>query len=291
MTSPMIIDLSEWQQPQQINYPLLAQHIDHAIVRVQYGSAYCDKFYQTHLQRLQELGVPTAVYAWVRGVNHEDMAQEARVFYERAKKFQPCFYWLDVEEQTMADMRGGVKVFRQTLKALTQQKVGVYVAHHLYQQFNLAVENFDALWLPSYGTNNGHFQGVQPTVNKNFDLHQYTSNGHLPGYSGPLDLNRLSGRKKLDYFTGKTLVTNTWGIAEKGTFILQAAIHLRTAPSSNAKSLAILQPGQAVNYDAFSHEQGHVWIRQRRSDGTYGYLATGTSNGTQRTSAAWGQFK
>lgn len=291
MTTPMIIDLSEWQQPQQINYPILAQQIDHAIIRVQYGSAYCDKFYQTHLQRLQELGVPTAIYAWVRGINHEDMAQEARVFYERAKKFQPCFYWLDVEEQTMADMRGGVETFRQTLKSLTQQKVGVYVAHHLYQQFNLAVENFDALWLPSYGTNSGTFQGVQPTVNKIFDLHQYTSNGRLPGYNGPLDLNRLSGRKKLDYFTGKIPASNTWGIAEKGTFVLQTAIHLRTAPSSSAKSLAVLQPGQAVNYDAFAHEQGHVWIRQQRSDGTYGYLATGTSDGIKRTGAAWGQFK
>ena len=91
MTPSMIIDLSEWQQPQQINYPLLAQQIGHAIIRVQYGSAYCDKIYQTHLQRLQELGVPTAVYAWVRGVNHEDMAQEARVFYERAKKIPALF--------------------------------------------------------------------------------------------------------------------------------------------------------------------------------------------------------
>lgn len=291
MTRPMIIDISEWQNPNQINYPLLAQQIDHVIVRVQYGSAHCDKFYRTHLQRFQELGVPTAVYAWVRGINHEDMAQEARVFFERAKAFQPCFYWLDVEEQTMKDMRGGVEVYRQTLKQLSGQKVGVYVAHHLYHQFNLAVENFDALWLPSYGNNSGNYQGVQPTVNPNYDLHQYTSNGHLPGYGKALDLNRLSGRKTLAFFTGKAPVKPTWGIAEKGTFTLQTAIHLRTAPTPSAKSIAVLQAGEVIQYDAFAHEQGHVWIRQKRADGTYGYLATGPSDGKKRTGAAWGTFR
>lgn len=291
MIRPMIIDISEWQNPNQINYSILAKQIDLVIVRVQYGSAYCDKFYQTHLQRFQAFGVPTAVYAWVRGINHEDMAQEARVFHERAKAFQPCFYWLDVEEQTMTDMRGGVEVFRKTLKQLSGQKVGVYVAHHLYQQFNLAVENFDALWLPSYGSNSGSYQGVQPTVNPNYDLHQYTSNGRLPGYSDVLDLNRLSGRKSLHYLTGKVQTERPWGIAEKGTFTLQTAIHLRTAPTSASQSIAVLKAGQSIHYDAFAHEQNHVWIRQKREDGTYGYLATGPSDGKKRTSPAWGTFE
>lgn len=286
----MIIDISEWQHPDQINYAQLAKQIDHVIVRIQYGSAYCDKYYQTHLQRFQDLGIPTAVYAWVRGTSQEDMAQEARTFYERAKIFQPSFYWLDVEEQSMADMRGGVEVYRQTLKKLTNQKVGVYVAHHLYRQFNLAVDRFDALWLPSYGQNTGSYQGVDPTVNKQYDLHQYTSNGRLAGYNGVLDLNRLSGKKALSYFTGKAGSPAAWGIAEKGYFTLGSAIHLRTAPSTSAQSIAVLPAGSVVQYDAFAHEQGYVWIRQKRSDGTYAYLATGKSDGKKRTDASWGIF-
>lgn len=290
MIRPMIIDISEWQRPDQIDYPLLAQQIDHVIIRVQYGSAYCDKFYQTHLQRFQELSVPTAVYAWVRGINHEDMAQEARIFFERAKIFRPSFYWLDVEEQSMTDMRGGVEVFRQTLKQLSGGKIGVYIAHHLYRSFNLAVENFDALWLPSYGNNSGSYHGVQPTVNKNYDLHQYTSNGRLSGYSGTLDLNRLTDRKPLNFFTNKIQDFAAWGIVETGSFTLQTAVYLRTAPTVHAKSIALLQAGQTIYYDAFSHEQGHVWIRQKRADGTYGYLATGPSDGKKRTAPSWGRF-
>lgn len=277
MTRPMIIDISEWQSPAQINYALLAQQIDHVIIRVQYGSAHCDKFYQTHLQHFQKIGIPTAVYAWVRGINHEDMAQEARVFFERAKTFQPTFYWLDVEEQSMKDLRGGVEIFRQTLKQLSGQKVGLYVAHHLYAQFNLAVENFDALWLPSYGTNSGSYQGIQPTVNKNYDLHQYTSKGRLPGYGDALDLNRLSGRKPLNFFTANSQQTAAWGIAEKGTFTLNTAIHLRTAPNPQAQSIAVLQAGQTIHYEAFAHERTrlclastktskrNVWIPRYRS--------------------------
>lgn len=290
MIRPMIIDISEWQHPNQINYPLLAKQIDHVIVRVQYGSAHCDKFYQTHLRRFQELGVPTAVYAWVRGTNHADMAQEARIFFERAKIFQPTFYWLDVEEQSMSDMRGGVEMFRQTLKQLSGKKVGVYVAHHLYRSFNLAVENFDALWLQSYGSNSGSYHGIKPTVNQNYDLHQYTSKGRLPGYNGFLDFNRLADRKPFIFFTNRPQDSTAWGMAEKGSFSLKTAIHLRTAPTTHAQSLAILQAGQTIDYDAFAHEQGYVWIRQKRADGTYGYLATGPSDGQKRTAPSWGVF-
>ena len=39
----MIIDIREWQHPDQINYAQLAKQNDHVIVRIQYGSAYCDK--------------------------------------------------------------------------------------------------------------------------------------------------------------------------------------------------------------------------------------------------------
>ena len=38
-----------------------------------------------------------------------------------------------------------------------------------------------------------------PTATSNYDIHQYTSNGKLSGYSGPLDLNRIV-RKGFEYF-------------------------------------------------------------------------------------------
>ncbi|WP_235032818.1 GH25 family lysozyme [Enterococcus sp. CSURQ0835] len=284
-----ILDISEWQVPTNFDYTAIAQQISHVIVRVQYGSAYCDRHYATHLQRFKALGIPVAVYAWVRGTDHVDMEAEACIFYERAKSFDPTFYWLDVEEQSMTDMRGGVEAFRFKLKSLTEQKVGVYIANHLYHKFNLLTENFDALWLPTYGTDSGYYE-TDPTATDQFDLHQYTSNGWLTGYQGPLDLNRLSGRKKLDFFTQSQEIPAPWGHAENGQFTLQTAIHLRQAPASDAPIIALLPAGEVLEYLAFNHQNGHVWLQQKRSDGTFGYLASGTSDGTTRTGPAWGTF-
>lgn len=200
---PVILDISEHQLPIQINYRQVASAIDWVIVRVQYGSLYEDRQYLSHIKRFQELGVPINVYAWVRGLSVSDMRQEAETFYRRVFQFKPSFWWLDIEERSMDQMVAGCEVYRQQLKALGAKKVGAYIANHLYHPFGFtkeAVAKFDALWLPSYGQNTGGYQGINPTANREYDLHQYTNNGRLPGYAGPLDLSRLV-RKSSQYFT------------------------------------------------------------------------------------------
>lgn len=200
--SKQILDISEWQVPSTINYDVLAGRLSHVIIRVQYGSNYVDKHYKTHISELQKRGVPVAVYAWVRGVNIADMEQEATDFWNRAKEFNPTFWWLDLEEQSMDDMRSGATAFKDKLKALGAKRVGAYIGHHFYKKFNIDVNQFDGVWIPHYGLNNG-----QPNSLPEFpvDLHQYTSVGSLPGYNGHLDLNRIVGNRPLSWFTGGTV--------------------------------------------------------------------------------------
>ncbi|HPU44427.1 MAG TPA: hypothetical protein PLS98_09465, partial [Dictyoglomaceae bacterium] len=83
------------------------------------------------------------------------------------------------------------------LRELGAKKVGVYVAHHLYKTLNLKIEEFDAVWIPRYGTNDGT---PQKKPDYPCDLWQYTSKGRLDGYNGDLDLNCLTGTKPLEYF-------------------------------------------------------------------------------------------
>lgn len=201
---PLIIDMSEHQLPGAINYQALAKSIDLAIIRVQFGSLREDLHFRTHLRELKKVGVPVHVYAWVRGISDGDMAQEAEAFYRRANEFHPLFWWLDVEEGTMAGMARGSEFFRQRLKALGAKKVGVYVANHLFHQFGFneqLIKQYDALWLPTYGANVGDYQGANPTAASYYDLHQYTSTGRLSGYQGPLDLSRHAGRRPFSYFS------------------------------------------------------------------------------------------
>src|SRR5690606_15241043 len=196
----MIIDISHHQPPNKINYDELAKQVKFVIIRTQYGSNLIDRHYKTHHREFQKRGIPTAAYAWVRGVSISDMEKEAEDFYNRTKEFNPTFWFLDVEEKSMSDMRAGVKAYQKKLRELGAKKVGVYIAHHLYKQFNIDVNDFDAVWIPLYGKNNGT---VTSRPSYPCDLHQYTDRGRLKGYDGFLDLNRLTGTKPLSYFIGE----------------------------------------------------------------------------------------
>jgi len=197
----LIIDISHHQDPKKMNYDKLAKQVDLVIIRTQYGSKTIDRHYKTHHAEFKKRGVPTAAYAWVRGVSVSDMEKEATDFYNRTKDLNPTFWFLDVEEESMKDMRAGVLAYVKKLRQLGAKKIGIYIAHHLYKPFNLNLDEVDAVWIPRYGTNNG-----KPQTKPSYpcDLWQYTSVGRLEGYSGDLDLNMIISNKKLEYFTEGT---------------------------------------------------------------------------------------
>ncbi|WP_314065604.1 LysM peptidoglycan-binding domain-containing protein [uncultured Vagococcus sp.] len=214
---PLILDISEHQLPTQLDYAQLAQAIDWVIVRVQYGSLHQDRHFQTHLAEFKRLKVPVNVYAWVRGISEADMIKEAEDFYQRASSFEPMFWWLDIEERSMWEMVNGCDCYRRRLKELGAQKVGAYIANHRYHEFGFSAHGtqvYEGLWLPTYGQNTGSYDGDNPTSAAGYDLHQYTSNGRLPGYNGPLDLSRLASNKPASYFTGSSVVKPAYQLGE-----------------------------------------------------------------------------
>lgn len=202
-----IIDISHHQVPSAINYDKLAKEVDLVIVRTQYGSSTIDRHYKTHHRELNSRGVPTNAYAWVRGVSISDMEKEATDFYNRTKEFNPAIYWMDVEEKSMSNMRAGVKAYAKKLRALGAKKVGAYIANHLYKSLNLDTSDFDVIWIPSYGRNNGTQAGSKKP-DFPCDLWQFTDKGRVNGYSGNLDLNAIISSKPLSFFTGKITVKN-----------------------------------------------------------------------------------
>ncbi|WP_430609391.1 GH25 family lysozyme [Enterococcus sp. DIV1411a] len=283
---PVILDISEWQTPNSINYDKLASAVDGVIVRIQYGSRYIDKHYKTHITEFQKRGVPVAVYAWIRGVSNSDMEKEATDFYNRAKAYSPTFWWLDVEEKSMSDMRTGIEKYREKLKSLGAKKVGAYIANHLYASFNLDTSKFDGIWIPTYGSNNGQYNGSNPTATSNYDIHQYTSNGKLSGYNGPLDLNRIV-RKDLAYFFGTkadaptpskpvTPLKPTGGKIKMKTLKLNTAVKLRKSASTGAGIIATLSAGTKIKFDDVVISGGYIWAVQPRGDNfKKGYIAIG----------------
>ncbi|MCJ0566393.1 GBS Bsp-like repeat-containing protein [Enterococcus cecorum] len=199
-----IIDISEHQKPDLINYDELSKYIRGAIVRIQYGQNYVDMHYKKHITELKKRNIPIAVYAWVRGQDYNQMVDEAKLFYSRAKEFNPSFWWLDVEEpglmsQANNNVRSGVELYRSTLSSLGAKKIGLYIGNDKYKLYNVDTSKFQGIWIPTYGLDNGLYQGYNPTSTNEYDLHQYTSTGRISGYGYNLDISRLVN-KNFDYF-------------------------------------------------------------------------------------------
>ena len=200
-----IIDLSGWQLPQDIDYDVLSNHISGAIIRVFGGSQISkdnnaassngvDKSFKTHIKELQKRDVPVAVYSYAQGASVKEMKEEARIFYKNASPYKPTYYWIDVEEETMPNMEEGVQAFLAELKRLGADKVGLYIGAYFMLEQEVSTRNFDAVWIPAYGTDSGYYETL-PNTDIDYDLHQYTSQGSLPGFDNILDLSQINPEK------------------------------------------------------------------------------------------------
>ncbi|HFI0147590.1 TPA: glycoside hydrolase family 25 protein [Streptococcus suis] len=201
-----IIDVSAWQRPSEIDYDTLSQNISGAIVRIQSGSHTknenaasdrngLDKAFDTHIKEFQARNIPVAVYAYVTGKSIENMKEEARSFYKASSKYNPTYYWLDVEEYTMEDMNAGVEAFRKELESLGAKNIGIYIGTYFMEDHSISVDKFDAIWIPTYGDDSGYYNAA-PNTDLDYDLHQYTSRGYVNGFANHLDLNLITTLKE-----------------------------------------------------------------------------------------------
>ena len=193
-----IIDISEWQGVIDWN-SVVRDDVTLSIIRVQDGSSHQDLKYMENLQKCISAGGKYAVYAYFRGTSTSDAQQEARDFFERtqrvvANKQQPVFYAIDVESVEMggnvSQMRAGIEAFMSQLNTLgvPDHKIVLYIANHLYSSFNLNTARAGAIWIPSYGQNDGSIvNSTKPT--HPYDLWQYTSKGRVSGIIGNVDMN------------------------------------------------------------------------------------------------------
>ncbi|UTG84540.1 GH25 family lysozyme [Bacillus paranthracis] len=198
-----IVDISKWND--SINWDVAAPQLDLAICRVQYGSKTVDRLYNQHVTNLEARGIPHAAYAYGCYVSVADAIVEAKDFLARVSP-NAKFLVLDVEDDTLKSMRNvnqlaeASQAFIDTCKA-AGWRVGLYVAHHMYNQYNLRSVQADFVWLPRYGSNDGSPQ-VKPAYP--CDMWQYTDNGYINGI-GRVDINLLEGDKDLKWYLGSPI--------------------------------------------------------------------------------------
>ena len=192
-----IIDISQYQG--NVNFDKLAPSVSLVILRATLSTTEDTRF-ASYAEALNARGIPFGVYCYSKASTVSKARAEAEQLYRVAKGYKPKFYVLDAEYNTLS--QSTIEAFVQQLRASGAKKIGCYIAHNKYSSFGYANvrDQFDFTWIPRYGKNNGTLESATAPAYE-CDLWQYTSNGTVPGISGQVDMNVVTGQgRSLSWF-------------------------------------------------------------------------------------------
>ena len=193
----MIADISHYQG--KIEWQKARKELELCIFRSSVGNN-TDKKY---IENCKNCGIPFGAYHYVKSGTEKEAVEQARFFYKSAtlENIHPLFFVADIqyETQTKETTKKVTLAFIQELKLLGAKKVGLYIGQSRYPYIQDSLDKFDFIWIPRYGKNTGY---ADETYKPKYpcDLWQYTSEGSVEGISGNVDLNKLNGDKKLEWF-------------------------------------------------------------------------------------------
>lgn len=164
-----------------------------------YANPYKDSQAQDTLRSSKRLGF----YHFARP---GDAATQARYFVDAVRGYVgKATLWLDWEDNAVPQGPGWAKTFLDTVRSLTGSTPGIYMNDSAVDDYDwTGVAREYPLWYADPKNYNTVYAGyIDPQVPSipywgQPLIHQYSQYGHLPGYSGNLDLNRLRDRAAWD---------------------------------------------------------------------------------------------
>lgn len=195
-----IIDISFWQG--DVDFTKVATEVDLIIMRAAYGTS-TDKKFVEYAEACRANKIPYGAYSYLTAGTVERAEKEAEYFYKVASLQKPLFYVLDVEyeAQTEQTTDAVVNAFYKKLRSMGAKKIGLYANRKRPFMKDETVNQFDFLWVPRYGQNNGRADATHYPPKHSCDLWQYTSKGSVSGIKGNVDTNMLYGnRYDLNWF-------------------------------------------------------------------------------------------
>ncbi|MFR8117265.1 MAG: GH25 family lysozyme [Clostridia bacterium] len=218
------IDISTYQR--NVNYSKLKeQGIEFAIIRLGFGKniSQKDEMFEEHFQGLKNAGIKVGAYLYSYAYVKEGAKLEAENTLEiiKGKQFDlPIFYDMEESKQALLGKEVLTEMANEWCRIIKNAgyKAGVYANLNWFKNnlnpYEIASE-FNFIWLALW--NNDEKPNVQFPV----AFWQYTSNGHLDGIEGKVDLDKCfveSFQQPVDnivYKTNEDLATEViqgkWG--------------------------------------------------------------------------------
>lgn len=185
-----IIDISYHQG--KIDFDKLKSKVSLVIVRASCGSDLDVKF-DEYAKAMNKRKIPFGVYCYSYAGTVEKAKDEAKKIVKYASAYSPLFYVMDAEEGKITN--AAIKAFAKELRDQGVERIGCYVAHNHYKDYDSLRSLYNFTWIPRYGGNTGKVEGaIKPDYI--CDLWQYTSRGRISGISGNVDMNIITGQGK-----------------------------------------------------------------------------------------------
>ena len=181
------IDVSGWQRGINID----AVPADFVITKATQGKSYINPDCDRVVQACKRLGKCWGFYHYIDGSGVED---EAQFFVNNCRNYfgegVPCLDWESVQNSAW-----GNSDYLQRLVARVIELTGVppliYASASVYP-WTIAKANNCGAWVAQYANNDQTDYQATPWNEGAYScvIRQYSSNGRLRGYKGPLDLNK-----------------------------------------------------------------------------------------------------
>ena len=218
------IDISTYQR--NVNYSKLKeQGIEFAIIRLGYGKniSQKDEMFEEHFEGLKNAGIKVGAYLYSYAYVKEGAKLEAENTLEiiKGKQFDlPIFYDMEENKQALLGKEVLTEMANEWCRIIKNAgyKAGVYANLNWFKNYLNPYEiasEFNFIWLALWNNDE------KPNVEFPVAFWQYTSNGHLDGIEGRVDLDKCyveSFKQPVDnvvYKTNEDLATEViqgkWG--------------------------------------------------------------------------------
>lgn len=196
MQKKMIPDISHHDPV--TNWKIVKNNCEFLIMKATEGVEFIDPTLYSNISYCEKYQMPYWVYTFLKKGNE---LKQAKFMVSTCKKQVGKYfigYILDVERN---NDKSDIK---EALDWLNKQgyKTMLYTQYYQYSKYKDVIQNRGAncaWWEPRYGKDNGVYNPKYP-CHDGVDLHQYTEKGKVDGIKGSVDLNRISGKKVLNWF-------------------------------------------------------------------------------------------
>ncbi|KRO14250.1 endolysin [Lactiplantibacillus xiangfangensis] len=259
--------------------------------------------YDSQVKSAQQAGKRVHTYLW-DGVGGNIINAKAMMAYylPRIRTPKGSIVALDYEDGASNSVTANTNAILAQMKLI--KDAGYTPMYYSYKPYTLAhvdykriVQRFGTcLWIaayPDYSVRSTPYWGTFPTMN-GVAMWQFTSTYRAGGLDGNVD---LTGITKSGYTTASKAKAQTnvkkahkqatrkatfkvVKYSQRGVFYPSRTLAVRYTDSDKVSQVATYYKGESVTYNAVIIEHNYVWARYTRSNGLYGFIKLGVTNGT-----------